>query len=728
LNLAWLRPEQLLGLAHLNPVSHGVFWSLVINAGLYFLGSLLFHQHAEERQVAESFVNILAPARLPAHLPKKQAGIELTAKIGILEGMLIRYFPLAEAKTLMRNSLCRVDLQNGQKVSITQLSRFYADIEKTLSGIIGSAAAHMAMRREKLLSTKESEELSAVYAEILADLNVTPEELKEKIDYYQERENILEQHARVLETTVAEKEREINQRRRTETALKKSESRYRSLLEAAPDPIVVYDVDGRVTYINPAFTRVFGWTLKEWIGKDLFAYIPEEIQEETRLSLEKIRREGSIVGLETRRLDKNGRELDVSISAALYQDDQGRAIGMVVILSDISTRVQAEAERKRLEGLLRQAQKMEAIGTLAGGIAHDFNNILSAIIGFTELIQIKNQGNWQDHGYLEKILKASNRAKDLVQQILTFSRRTDQELKPVQAGVIAKEVLKLLRASLPTSIEIDQDIQSRSTILGNPTQIHQILMNLGTNAGHAMRESGGTLAVALVDQEIKPGQATFPELDPGHYLKITVTDTGQGISPEIIDRIFDPFFTTKSMEEGTGMGLAVVHGIVRSHGGTIQARSEPGLGAEFTILLPALEKKAESDLAPVKNLPTGSEQILLVDDEAILVDIGKSLLESLGYSVTTKTNGIDALELFEKEPDRFDLVITDMTMPKMAGDELARNIMALKPDMPVIICTGYSTRITEQKALEMGIRALIMKPFVVTDFAEKVRRILDARN
>jgi nitrogen-specific signal transduction histidine kinase/CheY-like chemotaxis protein len=392
----------------------------------------------------------------------------------------------------------------------------------------------------------------------------------------------------------------------------------------------------------------------------------------------------------------------------------------------ILTAIYDLTEQKRIEAKLQQAQKMEAIGTLAGGIAHDFNNILSAIIGYTELSQIKLPEDNNVLPYLDGILKASNRARELVQQILTFSRQTELELRPVQVNIIVKEALKLLRASLPTTIEIQQDIKCNSLVMGDPTKLHQVLMNICTNASHAMRENGGVLDVNIVNIEVD-NELSGKQLDlkPGRYVKLTISDTGQGMPPNVLDRIFDPFYTTKEKSEGTGMGLSVVHGIVKSYSGTVSVYSEPGKGSTFNVFLPTIDRGLKSEIYAEDPIPTGDEYILFVDDEPAIVDIGKQTIESLGYDVTTRTSSIDALELFKEHPNKFDLVITDMTMPKLTGEDLAKELIGIRSDIPIILCTGFSVKIDEQKAATMGIRALVLKPMLIRDIAKTIRKVLD---
>jgi PAS domain S-box-containing protein len=385
-------------------------------------------------------------------------------------------------------------------------------------------------------------------------------------------------------------------------------------------------------------------------------------------------------------------------------------------------------ERDRFEAELRQTQKMEAIGALAGGIAHDFNNILTAIMGFAQLTEQDLEKDSAPYQNLQEVLKASNRARELVKQILTYSRQSTEPLQPVKVQILIKETLKLLRASLPSTIEIRQDLESEAMVLSDPTQIHQIMMNLCTNAAHAMQGKGGILEVNLKNLEMgDDASSRHPDLKPGKYLLLEVTDTGHGITPSIMDRIFDPFFTTKEQGTGTGMGLAVVHGIVKSMGGAITVYSDLGKGSTFRVYMPPTAQDGIIEVDRDVSLPGGKERILLVDDEISIVSSTANMLQRLGYDVLGTTQAIEALNLFQIRPYDFDLVITDMTMPKMTGDELAKKIFSIREDMPVIICTGFSAKLTEERAKEIGIRAFVMKPFGSADLARTIRRVLDRK-
>ncbi|MFA7382455.1 MAG: response regulator [Desulfurivibrionaceae bacterium] len=387
---------------------------------------------------------------------------------------------------------------------------------------------------------------------------------------------------------------------------------------------------------------------------------------------------------------------------------------------------QAEEEKAKLETQLRQAQKMEAIGTLAGGIAHDFNNILSIIFGYNDLAIREKDPNVRQE-YLEELKKGAVRAKELVAQILAFSRKTEQQKQPLQVSLILKEALKMLRASIPTTIEIRQNIVASGLVLADPTQIHQLIMNLCTNASYAMRETGGTLAVSLAEINIGEKDYSYAKLTPGSYLKLEVSDTGGGIAPEIQEKIFEPYFTTKKPGEGTGLGLAVAHGIVQGHHGHITVYSEPGKGTSFHVYLPLTEQVAGplADKTAPKDLRGKGERILFVDDEGQIREVVAAILAKNNYQVTTFADGVQAWEEFQKQPGQFDLVITDMTMPSMTGAELAQKILAFSQETPVILCTGQSELINKEKAFAMGIRDYLNKPVLMETLLGAARKALE---
>ena len=415
------------------------------------------------------------------------------------------------------------------------------------------------------------------------------------------------------------------------------------------------------------------------------------------------------------------------------REDAGKIMSEKPTYEELEQRIQeleqAESKQKKLEGMLRHAHKMESIGTLAGGIAHEFNNILGIIIGNTELA-MDDVPEWNPaKECLEEIQSASLRAKNVVRQILGFARKSVFKLIPVQIGPIIKESLKLIQASAPTTIEIRQDLSCASdTVMADPSQISQVFMHLCTNANNAMQEEGDVLEVKLEDAILDEKSAIrYQGLNPGNYVKLTVKDTGHGIDPKIIDRIFDPYFTTTSLAEGSGMGLAVVYGIVKHHKGAIRVESEPGKGTVFEVLFPLSEPEAKHETKKPEALPTGSERILFVDDEESLLKIGQKMLNQLGYSVETKRNPIEALELVHSEPDRFDLVITDMAMPQMTGDKLAQKILSIRPDMPIILCTGFSEKIDNEKAKAMGIAAYVMKPIRKMEIGRTILMFLNKK-
>jgi signal transduction histidine kinase/CheY-like chemotaxis protein len=384
-------------------------------------------------------------------------------------------------------------------------------------------------------------------------------------------------------------------------------------------------------------------------------------------------------------------------------------------------------ERKLLEAQLRQAQKMEAIGTLASGIAHDFNNILAAILGYSELTLDEVPPASPARQHLQRVIAAGVRAKELVQQILLFSRQTEQARQPLQLSPLVTEALALLRAALPATIELRQALADHvGTVMADPTQIHQVLLNLCTNAAQAMRDTGGVLTVGLdTCERVADMPAGAPHLAPGPYVRLTVRDTGPGMTPAILERIFEPFFTTKDVGEGTGLGLAVVHGIISNHGGAIRVDSAPGYGTTFTVYLPRSDQGTAPDVSSEEAVSTGHECLLFVDDEDMLARLGQTALERLGYEVVVCTSAVEALDTFRVAPERFALVITDHTMPYMTGIDLTHALRRIRPTLPIILCTGSSDLITAEKARTLGIDAFCMKPLLIRDLGRLVRQVLE---
>ncbi len=523
---------------------------------------------------------------------------------------------------------------------------------------------------------------------------------------------------------------DITHRKKAEKALLDNLTFMNTLIDTIPNPVFYKDSEGLFLGCNSAYARMLGLPKEKIPGRrliDLDSNMENDLAALFhRQDLELIRNPG-IQTHESQVIGSDNARRDFVLYKATFNDTEGQVAGMVGILLDITDLKKAERERRQLELQLQQTQKMEALGTLAGGIAHDFNNILAAIIGYTEIVTADTPAGTASHGYLKRVLEAGERARSLVKQILAFSRQGEMEPKPVQVKLIVKEVLKLLRASLPATIEIEQLIQSDGAVMADPTQIHQVMMNLGTNAGYAMGQKGGRLTVALEEVDLDEDFTRLhADLQPGPYLKLTVVDTGRGITAENLTKIFDPFFTTKPKGEGTGMGLSVVHGIVTGLGGLITVDSAPGQGARFQIYLPALQGEAALPAAEAKVLPTGHEHILFVDDEPFQTDMLKHLLGLLGYRVETCNTAAAALDLFSQQPQAFDLVITDMIMPKMTGDELAVRLLKLRPDVPIILATGYSADMNEAKAKALGIKALAFKPLVIEELSVLIRQVLDS--
>lgn len=575
---------------------------------------------------------------------------------------------------------------------------------------------------------EDNEEISSLYPHILREGETLITEVfckalfngKKGAWVYAKASPLHDQSGKII--GAIESIRDITDKKYTEKKLKKSVAWFKALFNATSDSVILVRPDGIILDLNDNAARRRTQCTDGMRGQNIFDFLPGESAELRRKAIDQILYERRLVQYEDSREDKYYR---VRLFPVL--DHQGDVIQVASFSRDITESKKAEEEKKRLQAQLIQSQKMEAIGTLAGGIAHDFNNILGAILGYADMAREIASHDPLMSKYLDRIDQAGNRASDLVKQILAFSRQVESKRISLVPAYLVREAIKLLRPSLPSTILIKQNFDTSVwPIIADSTQVHQILINLCTNAFHAMEETGGVLEIALKNRELSEFDLRHVlEIQPGKFVELTVSDTGKGISSEIRDRIFDPFFTTKGIGKGTGMGLSIVHGIVTSHGGFITCDSEIGKGTIFRVYFPVTEQREPERLGNVEIDPSGIERILFVDDEELLVELGVLMLEQQGYKVTGRTNSLDALTTFQNQPDSFDAVITDHTMPGLTGSELALRILQIRPDIPIILCTGFSNLISEEKAELLGIKGFAMKPLAKKEIASLLRTLLD---
>ncbi|WP_163354635.1 PAS domain-containing hybrid sensor histidine kinase/response regulator [Desulfobacter hydrogenophilus] len=511
------------------------------------------------------------------------------------------------------------------------------------------------------------------------------------------------------------------------TAHRKAEQDYQTLFREMLDGFALHEiildaagtpVDYRFLAVNPAFERMTSLKAVDIVGRTVIEALPS-----TERHWIKTYGKVALTG-EPAHFESHSAEVGKYFEVTSFRPVPGQ---FACIFQDITERKKAEAEREKLQTQLTQAQKMESIGNLAGGIAHDFNNILFPIVGMSELLLEDLPPGSGERENVKEIFKAGKRGSDLVKQILAFSRESEHKMMPTRIQNILKEVIKLSRSTIPTYIEIEQDIQQNcGMVMADPSQIHQIGMNIITNAYHAVEDTGGKIFIKLNQTVLDTNKLLQTDLKQGDYAVLSISDTGHGMSKELSGKIFDPYFTTKKQDKGTGLGLAVVYGIVKAHGGDIKVHSEIGKGSTFDIYFPVMEKTDRTEsFIEVEAYHGGNERILLVDDEESIAKLEKRMLERMGYKVTSRLHSGEALEKFKSSPSLFDLVITDMSMPNIPGDELARKIKSIRSDVPIIICTGFSERIHENNFEQMGIDGLLMKPVVKSELAKTVRKVLE---
>jgi PAS domain S-box-containing protein len=510
-------------------------------------------------------------------------------------------------------------------------------------------------------------------------------------------------------------------------ALEEREERFRQLAEHIKEVFWVSAPDqSEVFYVSPLYETVWGRSCASLLENPRSLWDAVHPQDRERLLT--LQPEADVAGFqgEYRIVKPDNSVRWVRTRTFPIRNQYGEILRLAGVAEDITEQKRVEEALTKTERQFRQSSRMEAIGTLAGGIAHDFNNILTAIMGYTELALATVPKGSRTQRNLQEVLTAGHRAKHLVLQILTFSRQAGQGKKPTPIHMVVRETLKLLRATIPSTIEIRQSLKTEATILADPTQMHQVIINVCTNAEYAMRETGGILKIALEDVEVTEDLARMTSgLQVGPHVRLTVKDTGSGITPEILERIFDPFFTTKPIGEGSGMGMAVAHGIVTGHGGAIVVDSVVNKGTKIEVYLPTVPTPIWERVVEQGPIPIGKETILFVDDEETIVHLGKELLTQLGYTVEVYTSSVEALNVFRQDPHRFDLVITDQTMPALTGEALSRELLRIRPDLPIILCTGFSHVMSAEKAKALGIQAYLMKPLAIRDLVPIIRHVLD---
>ena len=720
--LSILRPEQLFGITTFDPLSHAVFWSILGNCTCYVLGSLLCRQDKKEQMIAaEDFVDILPSTPATPSVPG-EAFVPADRKIKELESLVRQYFSETRANVLVRQCLVAMGLAGKKMISVVELIELHGEIERQLAGSIGAAAAYHALRSGLSFSPEEEGELSRTYAKILADLKLTPQDLKARIDFYQERQELLTRQAAELEDKVRELNREIEERRQAEKALRESEQKYHTLVDNIN--IGVFRTSGgrgRILQANPAMAKIFGFdSLEEFMHVTVMELYQKGADREA--FLDGVRRDGSARDRELAMRKKDGTLIWCSASATATFNAEGNIEWIDGVLEDIT-------ERKKLEEQLRQAQKMEAIGTLAGGIAHDFNNILTALLGYGNLLKLKIGDDQVLNNYVDQILTASDRAVNLTRSLLAFSRKQIINSRPVDLNDIVRGIEKLLRRLIGEDIDFRTILCDHAlTVLADSGQIEQILINLATNASDAM-PSGGIFTIQTEQMEVVNNSHGLPEhLPPGEYGLVIASDTGRGMSEQVKSRIFEPFFTTKEVGKGTGLGLSIVYGIIKQHNGDVHVYSEPGKGTSLKIYFPLIQSDVEDpEQAKQRVLLGGNETILVAEDSPEVRKLIVTVLEQFGYTVIAAVDGEEAVSKFAAASDTINLLILDVVMPKMNGKEAFDRMRAIRRDIKAIFASGYTADIMQRKGILEDGAGYLPKPVLPHVLLSVIRETLDRK-
>ncbi|WNM59092.1 hybrid sensor histidine kinase/response regulator [Candidatus Nitrospira allomarina] len=575
-----------------------------------------------------------------------------------------------------------------------------------------------------LLRTNNAE-IQMILSQAFASLDSAKDAIGERAVAYLKREASTSELLSTLRRTFRDQLTEYT--KGLEIALAERDERFRQLVDHIKEVFWVFAPDqSEIWYISPQYETVWGRSCASLLENPQSLWNAIHHLDQPRFHKPQFAPDVHGVQGECRIVRPDNSMRWVRIQTVPIRKANGDLLSLAGVAEDITERKRVEEALTKTERQFRQSSRMEAIGTLAGGIAHDFNNILTAILGYTELALATVPKESRTQRNLQEVLTAGHRAKHLVLQILTFSRQAGQGKKPTPFHMVIREALKLLRSTIPTTIEIRQVLNTEATILADPTQMHQIIINLCTNAEYAMREHGGILTVSLEDLEVTEElTGAISGLHIGPHVRLTVKDTGLGMTPEVLERLFDPFFTTKPIGEGSGMGMAVVHGIITGHKGAIVVDSIVNKGTTIDVYLPTVPTQALEPVYDQKAIPTGKESVLFVDDEETIVRLGKELLTQLGYTVEVHTSSIEALRTFRQDPHRFDLVITDQTMPGLTGEALSRELLRIRPDLPIILCTGFSHVISAERAKALGIQGYLMKPLAIRDLVPIIRHVLD---